>query len=223
MNSLAQAATLETHAPGSDALAGQDLVFLSWVPKGEGSVRDLAEEAYDEILGTLERSGAVVLQERIFGRGEAAQGVLEVRDEVWERRESLPAPAPTFVEGVPLRSKDLAGIHVIAARGRGGAGRLLLRDGHVCGRVIHTSGGELFALSDPGRFVRDRGLDGATETREVLRVAEGLLAEQGWGFGDVGRTWFYLRDILDWYGAFNRARNDEFRRMGLLREDPRAV
>jgi enamine deaminase RidA (YjgF/YER057c/UK114 family) len=32
----------------------------------------------------------------------------------------------------------------------------------------------------------------------------------------VARTWFYLRDILDWYGPFNAVRSAAFRRMGLL-------
>jgi enamine deaminase RidA (YjgF/YER057c/UK114 family) len=29
---------------------------------------------------------------------------------------------------------------------------------------------------------------------------------------DIGRTWFYLDDILSWYGEFNRVRNDVFAR-----------
>jgi enamine deaminase RidA (YjgF/YER057c/UK114 family) len=32
----------------------------------------------------------------------------------------------------------------------------------------------------------------------------------------VTRTWFFLRDILDWYGPFNAVRNAAFRRMGLM-------
>jgi enamine deaminase RidA (YjgF/YER057c/UK114 family) len=216
MNFLAQAPTLERHLMRSGPLATGDLVFLTWVPREERSVSELAVEAYEEILTALERSGAAVLQERIFGRAEGAARVLQARDDVWQRREGLPAAPPSFVEGVPLGSQDLAGIHVVAARGRGGAGRLLMRDGQVCGRMIRTEGGELFAMSDVGRLTRDRGLDGAADTRQVLCTAEGLLAEQGWAFRDVTRTWFYLRDILDWYGPFNRVRNEEFRRMGLL-------
>jgi enamine deaminase RidA (YjgF/YER057c/UK114 family) len=228
---VAEPATLELHAslhagralptegaarPGWRSLATQDLMFLTWVGRERGSVRDLAEEAYEDILGALEASGAVVLQERIFGRAGASHCVLQAREQVWQRREGLPAPPPTFIEGVPLGSEELAGIHVIAARGQGGAGRVIVREGQVCGRVVRTSGGELFALSDVGRLLGSRELGSDAETREVLRLAERILAEQGWTLGDVGRTWFYLRDILDWYGAFNRVRNDEFRRMGLL-------
>ena len=43
-----------------------------------------------------------------------------------------------------------------------------------------------------------------------------LLEREGFSFRDVVRTWFYLRDILDWYGSFNAARNAFFRRMGLV-------
>jgi enamine deaminase RidA (YjgF/YER057c/UK114 family) len=43
-----------------------------------------------------------------------------------------------------------------------------------------------------------------------------VLEKQGCSFRDVARTWFYLRDILDWYGPFNAVRNDTFRRLGLM-------
>jgi len=201
--------------PTNDA-AG-DLAFLTWTASALKPVRQLAEEAYEEILGALATQGAVVLQERIFGRAEAARCVLEMRDDVWRRHGAPPTTTPTFVEGVPLGSAELAGIHVIAARGVEGKGRLVVHEGHVCGRVIATEGAEFLALSDAGRLVRGRGaLSSDVEARAVLRAVEDLLANEGWTFGDVGRTWFYLREILDWYGPFNRVRNEEFRRMGLL-------
>ena len=193
-----------------------DLAFLTWTAGARRPVRDLAEEAYEEILAALASQGAVVLQERIFGRAEAAPCVLEMREEAWRRHGAPPTATPTFVEGVPLGSADLAGIHVIAARGHEGKGRLVVHEGQVCGRVITTEGAEFLALSDAGRLVGGRILPSDVETRAILRAVEDLLANEGWTFGDVGRTWFYLRDILDWYGPFNRVRNEEFRRMGLL-------
>jgi enamine deaminase RidA (YjgF/YER057c/UK114 family) len=43
-----------------------------------------------------------------------------------------------------------------------------------------------------------------------------LLEQEGYSFRDVARTWFYLRDILDWYGPFNAVRNAAFRKLGLM-------
>jgi len=218
MNSSLEAPAAGSHlALERTASAAGDLAFLTWTASALKPVRQLAEEAYEEILGALATQGAVVLQERIFGRAEAARCVLEMRDDVWRRHGAPPTTTPTFVEGVPLGSAELAGIHVIAARGVEGKGRLVVHEGHVCGRVIATEGAEFLALSDAGRLVRGRGaLSSDVEARAVLRAVEDLLANEGWTFGDVGRTWFYLREILDWYGPFNRVRNEEFRRMGLL-------
>jgi enamine deaminase RidA (YjgF/YER057c/UK114 family) len=218
MNSSLEAPAAGSHlALDRGAGATGDLAFLTWTAAARKPVRELAEEAYEEMLAALASQSAVVLQERIFGRAEAARCVFEMREEVWRRHGAAPTATPTFVEGVPLGSADLAGIHVIAARGHEGKGRLVVHEGQVCGRVIATEGAEFLALSDAGRLVRGRGaLSSDGETRAILRAVEDLLANEGWTFGDVGRTWFYLRDILDWYGPFNRVRNEEFRRMGLL-------
>jgi enamine deaminase RidA (YjgF/YER057c/UK114 family) len=56
----------------------------------------------------------------------------------------------------------------------------------------------------------------AEEAAAAIDAAEDLLAREGFSFRDVARTWFYLRDILDWYGPFNAVRNAAFRRMGLV-------
>jgi enamine deaminase RidA (YjgF/YER057c/UK114 family) len=54
------------------------------------------------------------------------------------------------------------------------------------------------------------------EAGAAIGAAEELLALEGFDFADVVRTWFYLRDILDWYGDFNAVRNAAFRRLGLI-------
>jgi enamine deaminase RidA (YjgF/YER057c/UK114 family) len=56
----------------------------------------------------------------------------------------------------------------------------------------------------------------AEDAAAAIDAAEDLLAREGFSFRDVTRTWFYLRDILDWYGPFNATRNAAFRRMGLV-------
>ena len=53
------------------------------------------------------------------------------------------------------------------------------------------------------------------QTRELLELTERILAEAGLAFRDVIRTWFYLDDILDWYGEFNQVRNSFFQERGV--------
>jgi hypothetical protein len=48
------------------------------------------------------------------------------------------------------------------------------------------------------------------QTREAFVAMQGALAQAGMTMKDVARTWFFLDDILSWYGAFNRVRNTVF-------------
>jgi enamine deaminase RidA (YjgF/YER057c/UK114 family) len=48
------------------------------------------------------------------------------------------------------------------------------------------------------------------QAREVFEKLQTGLASAGMTTKDIARTWFYLDDILSWYGEFNRVRNDVF-------------
>ena len=50
------------------------------------------------------------------------------------------------------------------------------------------------------------------QAREVFEKLQTGLASAGMTMKDIARTWFYLDDILSWYGEFNRVRNDVFTR-----------
>ena len=55
------------------------------------------------------------------------------------------------------------------------------------------------------------------QTRDVLEQMERGLAEAGLKFSYVIRTWFYLKDILGWYGEFNQARTTFFEERGVFK------
>ena len=50
----------------------------------------------------------------------------------------------------------------------------------------------------------------------MIERAERILREQGAFFGNVVRTWFYLSDILSWYGEFNKVRNQKYGEFGIM-------
>ena len=52
--------------------------------------------------------------------------------------------------------------------------------------------------------------DGAGQTLEVIGNIKTCLETAGMTFRDVVRTWYYLEDILSWYGDFNRTRTNFF-------------
>ena len=49
------------------------------------------------------------------------------------------------------------------------------------------------------------------QARDVLEQMEDVLRPHGCDFSHVARTWFFLENILDWYGEFNAARTAFFR------------
>jgi len=193
-----------------------DLVFSTWRPDEPSPSAAEVAQAYVEMADGLERAGAVPLLERLFCELNAVNSYLEVRSEspacLW------PVP-PTVVEGAPCEGPGLAGIHLVGVRsGEQQEPQIVTYNDSPCGLEVAGSEAVYLALSDVGKLLpKYNGRPPARETHESIHLAEELLAEREWSFHDVRRTWFYLHDILDWYGDFNSARNREFDRMGLSR------
>jgi enamine deaminase RidA (YjgF/YER057c/UK114 family) len=192
---------------------GRDLALVTWVGTGgPGPVERAAEEAYAAIDAALRERGCVPVQERAFGDLQAAPGLARGRARAVGTSAEWAVPT-TYVEGSPVGRAGLSGIHVVGARG---SSRLLTEGDRVYGRVVEGETARLVGLADVGRRVSGRLAVGpAEDAAGTLDAAEELLAREGFSFRDVARTWFYLRDILDWYGPFNAVRNAAFRRMGL--------
>jgi enamine deaminase RidA (YjgF/YER057c/UK114 family) len=194
-----------------------DLVLLSWTGapgvRGGAAASSVAE-AYAAIADTLAARGGVPIQERVFADLRLAPEIARGRERGLGARLSSWAVPPTLVEGAPIGREGIAGVHVVAARG---TARPLVEGDAVYGAVVETEHARVLGLSDVGRRADSRLVPGpAEDAAACLTAAEDLLAREGFSFRDVARTWFYLRDILDWYGPFNAVRNAAFRRMGLV-------
>jgi enamine deaminase RidA (YjgF/YER057c/UK114 family) len=192
--------------------AGSELTLVTWSGV-MGALEPLAEEAYAAIDALLRERGSVPVQERVFAELQAAPAVARARARALGGAADWAVP-PTCVEGAPVGHAGLAGIQVIAARG---ASRVVAEGDRAYGRVVETPASRVLGLSDVGRRASGRLAAGpAEDAGAAIDAAEDLLAREGFSFRDVARTWFYLRDILDWYGPFNAVRNGAFRRMGLV-------
>lgn len=193
-----------------------DLVFSTWRPDERSPSAAAVADAYVEMSAGLERARAVPLLERLFCALEAANSYVEARNRSPARLWPVP---PTVVEGAPCDGPGLAGIHLVGVRPKEQQEpRIVTYQDSPCGLEVAGSEAMYLALSDIGKLLpRDDGRPPSQETRDSIRLAEELLAKRKWSFHDVRRTWFYLSDILDWYGDFNRARNQEFDRMDLSR------
>ena len=190
---------------------GSELTLVTWSRRARDA-ESATEEAYAAIAALLRERGSVPVQERVFADLAAWPALARGRARAVGAAEEWAAP-PTAVEGAPVGWSGVAGIHVIAARG---ASRTVAEGDRVFGHVVDTAGARVLGLSDVGRRAGSRLSPGpAEDAAAAFAAAEDLLAREGFSFRDVTRTWFYLRDILDWYGPFNAVRNDAFRRLGL--------
>jgi enamine deaminase RidA (YjgF/YER057c/UK114 family) len=191
---------------------GSELTLVTWSRRARAT-EAAAEEAYAAIDSLLRERGAVPVQERVFAELQAAPAVARGRARAVGAAKEWAAP-PTAVEGAPVGWSGLAGIHVIGARG---TSRTVAEGDRVYGRVVDSPEARVLGLSDVGRRASGRLAAGpAEDAAAAIAAAEDLLAREGFSFRDVTRTWFFLRDILDWYGPFNAVRNAAFRRMGLM-------
>ena len=196
-----------------------DLSFLTWRPAADKipPERSIAA-ATRQIAEHLERTGSVLLHERVYGEIQWADRLLGMRRETRRALGLVESPPPTFVEGRSCDGVPLAGIHAISARPVSpGRTEVIWRDEKVAGIEVEGRDAHYLYLSDLARFVPGAGRRSAgEETGATFDIARHILEGRGWEFGDVCRTWFYLRDILDWYDEFNDVRNERFKGYGLL-------
>ncbi len=193
--------------------AGSELLLLSWNETEARPPETVAEEAYAAIDEACRSRASAPLQERVFGDLSAAPALARGRARAL-RGSPLWSVPPTFVQGSPVGRPGLAGIHVLAARG---ASRVVVAGDTPLGRVVEGESVRFLGLADVGRSVPAGLATGpAEDTAAAIDAARTLLEREGFTFRDVARTWFYLREILDWYGRFNDVRNAAFRGLGLL-------
>jgi enamine deaminase RidA (YjgF/YER057c/UK114 family) len=186
------------HYPGID---------YTVMPKVRGSeismtVKPLASggimEMFSRLAVVLEELDATIVHLMVFGSVNASAAGMEAMRQLFG---NLDWPV-TWVEGAVCDGGPIAGIHVFALTGSGV--KRIVKDGLVVGSVIEDGAMRQCLLGGmgPGQICSCR----AEQTRETLQNMEEALAQAGFSFGDVVRTWFYLDNLLSWYGEFNQVR-----------------
>lgn len=194
------------HAPG-----GSDIYFCAH-PTAPGDAAANAAAAWSALAEVLDDHGAALLQERVFVAPSAEPAARAACSRALRRRDD--GVGPTWLN---VDAGDTGGFAGLIAHAVSGDSRVetLRCGGRPAGRRW-TLGGYVCVI---GAGLEQRADDPATAARGVFAAADELLAAAGVGWANVTRTWFWLRDILGWYGDFNRVRNEFFRARGLLRED----
>jgi enamine deaminase RidA (YjgF/YER057c/UK114 family) len=162
------------------------------------------------MAGLLHQHHARVFQERVFAREGAWDGLRRARREAYGDLDDGVTPA--WLEVLPGPDGPVAGVqaHAIAA---GIAPEPVEFDGKLCGRLYRGNGSSLLGVSG---LSAPRAGGAAEQAHTMLEQAAGVIGRAGGDMFSVVRTWMWLRDILGWYGEFNRVRNRFFRHHGLL-------
>jgi enamine deaminase RidA (YjgF/YER057c/UK114 family) len=173
--------------------------------------------AYAKIRELLTGENWHCVHERIFASLNHREAVLKGRESAGLSTFDGAAPL-TLIEGHPVWGEGLAGMQMQFFKPAQAGERVwnILNDGQVCGRGWTRRGATFMMLQ------AIHGLDGSAacspenQTVAMIDQAQRVLQSQGTSFGQVARTWIYLRDILKWYDGFNLARNGAYAGLGLM-------
>ena len=109
----------------------------------------------------------------------------------------------TWVDGNGCADHPVAGMQVVAVSPR--RIKRIKWNGRVVGCIFNAGAARHCLLGGLGPTnIRATKPE---QTVQTLANLEAVLHENGFTLGDVMRTWFYLDDILSWYGDFNKARS----------------
>jgi len=173
---------------------------LTLTPEAGETIGQLA----DRLADVLKQNQAAVVQQFVFGAVAAHAETLNVT-----RRMLGNVDWPvTWVEGASCAGGPIAGIQIHAVAGT--QVETLARNGRSVGRIFDDGEAKQCLLGDLGPA--RASAPAAEQARATFEDLEAALGLAGMAMNDVVRTWFFLDDILSWYGPFNGVRNAFFAR-----------
>jgi enamine deaminase RidA (YjgF/YER057c/UK114 family) len=185
--------------------------------RGGSSVRRL----YEAVATILAEKDAVLVHERVFASLSSANDLLSSRRlscEVVGIDSNTPF---TLVQGRPPWGEGVAGSLFYAVPASVACPETLFIGATPVGRRWSTANNDYLMLQLSGNASLSKDLQ--IQTVGLFDVAAELLVGQGFQFSDVARTWFYIRDILEHYHAFNLARDRMYTHYGLMLKPPARV
>lgn len=171
-----------------------------------------ASEDFPALLSRLQpllrELQAEVLEMRIFS---ATGSYRHCNEALLERFGHVDWPV-SYIHGERCTGGTISGIQVHAVSGAAVAPVYL--DGRPVGRVFEDDYARYCVLGDLHSDDRSRSREAqARDTFE--RMAKGLVLA-GMDLRCVVRTWFFIRDILEWYSDFNAVRTETYAAQGIF-------
>ena len=147
-------------------------------------------DAREECHRLIRDGGGVIVAEEIFGMPPTKPGRHEWPVTWLCANSELTGVQIHVVKGVPVERIE--------------------KDGRVVGSVFADGLARHCRLG--GLHPADTTALPADQARATFDLLAAALRDAGMTFANVARTWFYLDNILTWYGEFNQVRNDFFRK-----------
>jgi len=199
--------------------AGQSQAFIVASVRSPDDAPQAAWESYIQIAEVLQEHRLEIVHERVFGSLSVEVPIMAARHRALQRF-GIPSSNPvTYVQGNPLWGEGLAGTIIHAVSPGSLADVWTITDGeHPCGRGWRRDGSTYLVLQNINgkKYCSEDNESRPVQARRMIERAERILRENGASYGDVVRTWFYLSDILDWYAAFNKVRNEKYGEFGIM-------
>jgi len=186
-------------------------IYITARPADRGSAAQQGRRIFRSIRDLLLREKAWICLERIFAPSADIPALREIRKEEYGGVDDEVEPTFLIAEDAPGIMPG-AQVYAIQAPEKP---RILSVAG-AKGRVFDIQGSRWVSAS---ALRGPSGEDGPMQARVAFQKAQSLLAHAGGDLRSVARTWIFMKDILSWYDQFNQARNDVFRRQGLLATD----
>jgi enamine deaminase RidA (YjgF/YER057c/UK114 family) len=163
------------------------------------------EDMFDRLARALRDSDTTLLKLMIFGSVSACPAAEAAMRRAFGR---VDWPV-TWVEGAATTDTPIAGLQAFAFSA-GKVDRITLH-GRVVGSVFESGAVRYCLLGGltPGRC----SAPPPVQFQELLEHLQSALDQAGFSLADVMRTWFYLDNLLDWYGEFNKVRTEAYARV----------
>jgi enamine deaminase RidA (YjgF/YER057c/UK114 family) len=193
-------APLEAAQPLQPAGRSSEVVSLTFTPLAGEGVQELCRR----LTNHLQEQSLAPLHLLAFGDCRAAD-LTAASLRICSGSADWPM---TWAEGGNGNGRPLAGIQVHAFSGRV---ERLIAGGRIVGTVFNDGGARQCLIG--GLLPANKNAPRAEQACQALESLQSILAQAGFDLADTVRTWFFLEDILSWYGEFNRARSEMYSRV----------
>ncbi len=180
---------------------------------------------FEELAAALDSTGAQPIQEKVYGPLGQRRELLAARQSAYQARGLDSALPCTFVDGKPGEDRGPLAVQlwgVVPAAGSATSVKTVGLDSGRPGRLLAAPGLRLLLVPEVTGVDRDGQLapTAAAQASQMFSNADQALTDQAFSFGDVARTWLYLRRLLDWYGELNAVRTAFFDQRNITGSPP---